>query len=75
MVFMKGVDVVFCCNVLIYFGAQPKRRIIGHFFNNLLPGGYLFLGHAESLFGLNQEFKLVHFPLASGYMKPEVKKV
>lgn len=74
MVFMKGVDVVFCCNVLIYFGAQPKRRIIGHFFNNLLAGGYLFLGHAESLFGLNEEFKLVHFPLASGYLKPEVGK-
>ncbi len=73
MVFMKGVDVVFCCNVLIYFGAQAKRRIIGHFFNNLVPGGYLFLGHAESLFGLNEDFKLVHFPLASGYVKPDRK--
>lgn len=70
MVFMKGLDVVFCCNVLIYFGAQPKRRAIQHFFNDLLPGGYLFLGHSESLFGLNDDFKLIHFPQATAYRKP-----
>jgi chemotaxis protein methyltransferase CheR len=70
MVFMKGLDVIFCCNVLIYFGAQPKRRVIQHFFNDLLPGGYLFLGHSESLFGLNDDFKLVHFPQATAYRKP-----
>jgi len=70
MVFMKGLDVIFCCNVLIYFGAQPKRRVIQHFYNDLIPGGYLFLGHSESLFGLNDEFKLVHFPLATAYRKP-----
>ncbi len=70
MVFMKGLDVIFCCNVLIYFGAQPKRRVIQHFFSDLTAGGYLFLGHSESLFGLNDEFKLVHFPLATAYRKP-----
>jgi chemotaxis protein methyltransferase CheR len=70
MVFMKGLDVIFCCNVLIYFGAQPKRRVIQHYFNNLAPGGYLFLGHSESLFGLNDDFKLTHFPQATGYRKP-----
>lgn len=69
MVFMKAMDVIFCCNVLIYFGAQPKRRVIQHFHNNLLPGGCLFLGHAESLFGINDEFKMVHFPLTAGYFK------
>jgi chemotaxis protein methyltransferase CheR len=70
VVFMKGLDVIFCCNVLIYFGAQAKRRVIQHFYSNLLPGGCLFLGHAESLFGLSDEFKLAHFPLAAGYFKP-----
>lgn len=69
MVFMKGIDVIFCCNVLIYFGAQPKRRVIQHFHNNLLPGGCLFLGHSESLFGLFDDFKLTHFPLAAGHFK------
>ncbi len=69
MVFMKGMDVIFCCNVLIYFGAESKRRVIQHYQNNLLPGGCLFLGHSESLFGLNEEFKLKHFPLATGYFK------
>jgi chemotaxis protein methyltransferase CheR len=70
MVFMKGMDVIFCCNVLIYFGAEAKRRVIQHFFNNLLPNGFLFLGHSESLFGLNEDFKLTHFPLATAYLKP-----
>lgn len=69
MVFMKGMDLIFCCNVLIYFGAQPKRRVIQHFHNNLLPGGCLFLGHAESLFGLSDEFQMRHFPQAAGYFK------
>ncbi len=75
MVFMKGLDVIFCCNVLIYFGAQPKRRVIQHFYNNLLPGGFLFLGHSESLFGLNDDFKLLHFPQATGYQKPPRKPI
>lgn len=70
MVFMKGMDVIFCCNVLIYFGAEPKRRAVQHFYNNLVPEGCLFLGHSESLFGLNDDFKLVHFPLATAYQKP-----
>lgn len=70
ILFMKGLDVVFCCNVLIYFGAQPKRRVIQHFYSGLLPGGYLFLGHSESLFGLNDEFKLVNFPMTTAYRKP-----
>jgi len=70
MLFMKGMDVIFCCNVLIYFDGASKRRVIQHFFNNLLPGSYFFLGHSESLFGVNGDFRLVHFPGATGYLKP-----
>lgn len=69
MLFMKGVDVVFCCNVLIYFDGAAKRRVIQHFYNNLLPGGYLFLGYSESLFGVSDRFHLVHFPGATAYTK------
>ncbi len=69
MVFMKGFDIIFCCNVLIYFGGEAKRTVIQHFYNNLQPGGYLFLGHSESLFGVNDEFSLVHFPGATAYRK------
>ncbi|HZZ16276.1 MAG TPA: protein-glutamate O-methyltransferase CheR [Candidatus Sulfotelmatobacter sp.] len=69
MTFMKGMDVIFCCNVLIYFDLASKRRVIQHFFNNLLPHGYLFLGHSESLYGVNEDFHLVHLPGATVYMK------
>jgi chemotaxis protein methyltransferase CheR len=69
MVFLKGMDAVFCCNVLIYFGGESKRRVIQHFHNNVSVGGYLFLGHAESLFGINNDFRLVHFPGCVAYRK------
>lgn len=70
MLFQKGIDVIFCCNVLIYFDLASKRRVVQHFYSNLLPGGYLFLGHAESLFQVNDAFHLVHFVGATGYWKP-----
>jgi chemotaxis protein methyltransferase CheR len=71
MTFTKSMDVIFCCNVLIYFDLASKRRVIQHFFNNLLPHGYLFLGHSESLYGVNDDFRLVHFPGATAYVKGE----
>lgn len=69
MTFMKSLDVIFCCNVLIYFDLASKRRVIQHFYNNLLPHGHLFLGHSESLYGVNEEFRLVHLPGATAYVK------
>jgi chemotaxis protein methyltransferase CheR len=69
MTFMKSLDVVFCCNVLIYFDLASKRRVIQHFYNNLLPHGYLFLGHSESLYGVNDDFRLIHLPGATAYVK------
>lgn len=70
MTFLKGMDLIFCCNVLIYFDLSSKRRVTQHFHSNLLPGGYLFLGHAESLYQVDERFRLVHFPGAIGYLKP-----
>jgi chemotaxis protein methyltransferase CheR len=71
MTFMKGMDIIFCCNVLIYFDLASKRRVIQHFYNNLLPHGYLFLGHSESLYGVSDDFRLVHLPGATAYIKAE----
>jgi len=72
MLFMKGMDLVFCCNVLIYFDGVSKSRVIGHFFNNLNFGGYFFLGTSESLLHLNDQFHLIHFPGTIGYWKPSL---
>jgi chemotaxis protein methyltransferase CheR len=71
MSFMKGMDIILCCNVLIYFDGASKRRVIQHFYNNLLPHGYFFLGHSESLYGISEEFRLVHMPGATAYVKCE----
>jgi chemotaxis protein methyltransferase CheR len=70
MVFLKGIDIIFCCNVLIYFDVASKKRVVQHFYNNLVTGGYLFLGHAESLFHIDDPFQLIHFPGTTAYRKP-----
>jgi len=72
IIFMKGIDIVFCCNVLIYFDGPAKQRVIEHFFSNLNFGGYFFLGTSESLMGLNDRFHLIHFPGTIGYWKPSL---
>jgi|SRR5579864_9138443 len=74
MTFMKGLDLIFCCNVLIYFDLMSKRRVIQHFYNGLMPYGYLFLGHSESLYGVSSEFDLVHLPRATAYVKAARKR-
>jgi chemotaxis protein methyltransferase CheR len=69
MVFMKGMDLIFCCNVLIYFDVNSKRRVVQHFYANLLQGGCFLLGQAESLFQVNDQFRLVHLPGTTVYRK------
>lgn len=71
MMFMKGMDIVLCCNVLIYFDVSSKSRVIHHFYTNLFDHGYLFLGHAESLFRISDEFHLVHLPSTTAYVKAQ----
>jgi chemotaxis protein methyltransferase CheR len=73
MLFMKGMDLIFCCNVLIYFDGVSKSKVINHFFSNLNFGGYFFLGTSESLMKLNDQFHLVHFPGTIAYWKPSLK--
>jgi chemotaxis protein methyltransferase CheR len=55
-----GIDedftVIFCRNVLIYFDRPTQEKLINRFARHLKPGGYLFLGHSETLSGLNTPF-------------------
>jgi chemotaxis protein methyltransferase CheR len=67
---MAENSLIFCANVLIYFDEASKRRVVRKLFSNLAPGGYLFLGTSESLYGVSDEFRLVHFPDAIAYLRP-----
>jgi len=52
-------DVIFCRNVMIYFDRPTKENLITRFSQALVPGGYLFIGHSESLMGLKHRFKYI----------------
>jgi chemotaxis protein methyltransferase CheR len=71
MVSLVGeVDVIFCRNVLIYFDYASRRRVIATFHRKLIHGGYLLLGHSESLSSISTSFELVHLKQDMVYRKP-----
>ncbi len=64
-------QIVFCRNVIIYFDDEMKKHVINSYYDNLLPGGYLIIGHSESLHNITRAFKPIHFPGAIIYKKEE----
>ena len=71
--FLGKMDVIFCRNVLIYFDSLSRRKVIDIFYDRLYDGGYLLLGHAESLINISTAFTLRHLKNDMVYQKP-VKK-
>jgi chemotaxis protein methyltransferase CheR len=65
-------DIILCRNVMIYFDEAEQKRLIEKFWHCLNPGGFLFVGHAESLFGLTQKFRMVHENNGTAYQRNEV---
>lgn len=71
--FLGKMDVILCRNVLIYFDGNSRRRVIENFYERLVDGGFLLLGHAESLINISTAFTLRHLKNDMVYQKPERK--
>ncbi len=68
-------DVIFCRNVLLYFDAAARRHVTEMFYERLVPGGVLLLGHAESLLNVSTAFELLHLKEDLVYRKPVAASV
>ena len=66
----KGIDVVFCRNLLIYFDDASRRVAVQNLYDSMSPGGFIFLGHSESMSRMSSLFKLRKFGSVIIYQKP-----
>jgi len=64
-------DLIFCRNVLMYFSAESRARVVERLLNHLVPAGYLFLGHAETLNGVTERVRSV---MPTVYMRVEAQR-
>lgn len=65
--FKTRIDIIFCRNVVIYFDRETQSKLFNKFYDQLVPGGFMFIGHSETLHGIYDRFKPVS---ASVYRKP-----
>ena len=65
-------DFVFCRNVLIYFSDDSRKKVVENFYKMMKPGGYIFLGHSESLSRITTVFELKRLGKRLVYQKPIV---
>jgi chemotaxis protein methyltransferase CheR len=66
---LKDMDVVFCRNVIIYFDAEAQKATINRIWHAMSEFSFLFIGHSESLFGMNTDFKFIKTEWATLYHK------
>jgi chemotaxis protein methyltransferase CheR len=64
------MDVILCRNVIIYFDLETKKRVMRTFYDKLQPGGFLLLGHSESLINVTANFELKHLSRDLVYRRP-----
>jgi chemotaxis protein methyltransferase CheR len=69
-VYVGRMDVIFCMNVLIYFSEERRRSLVQRFYDTLEPGGYLFLGHSESISKMPVKFQAIVLNDCILYRKP-----
>jgi chemotaxis protein methyltransferase CheR len=75
LVLMGNWDIIFCRNVTIYFRLDSTRRVVQNFFDSLNPGGYLFIGHSETLASISDQFEPVHTNEVFLYRKPQPRRL
>ena len=68
---VRNFDIVFCRNVLIYFDEPAQKAVIDRFYNAMAAHSYLFIGHSESLFGMDTIFEFLKTEWACLYQKNE----
>jgi chemotaxis protein methyltransferase CheR len=68
---LRGLDVVFCRNVLIYFDEVAQTAVVNRFWQTMGKHSYLFIGHSESLFGMDTKFEFLKTDWACIYRKDE----
>jgi chemotaxis protein methyltransferase CheR len=68
-------DVIFCRNVLIYFDDESRRIAAENLYDSLLPGGYICLGHTESMSRISPLFEVCRYSDAIVYRRPLEKRV
>ncbi|MCL2763012.1 MAG: protein-glutamate O-methyltransferase [Treponema sp.] len=66
---LRSFDVVFCRNVIIYFDEAAQTAVMGRFWDAMAPKSFLFIGHSESLFGMNTKFEFLKTEWATLYRK------
>jgi chemotaxis protein methyltransferase CheR len=69
-VYVGRMDLIFCMNVLIYFSEERRRALVQRFYDALEPGGYLFLGHSESISKMPVKFQAIVLGDCIMYRKP-----
>jgi chemotaxis protein methyltransferase CheR len=70
----RGFDVIFCRNLLIYFDDLSRRQAADTFFDALNPGGFLCLGHSESMSRISSLFQVRKFPESIVYQRSKVNR-
>lgn len=65
----RNLDIVFCRNVIIYFDEVAQKNVIERFYDAMNKHSYLFIGHSESLFGMNTKFEFLKTDWAVIYRK------
>jgi chemotaxis protein methyltransferase CheR len=73
-VYVGRMDLIFCMNVLIYFTEERRRNLVQRFYEALEPGGYLFLGHSESISKMPVKFQAIVLGDCILYRKPTVQE-